>query len=345
MDPEISSFPSQCQPLFFPNKESVRVLNDSDLLADVGVGDASQLLFPCVPNNAGCFRRDSTALVLANEAIGGDSSPAELMAGSEVRSMESLRAGDKVLVADPLTGEVYVDRVSINLHVRDTFTHSGVTLTHTNGEVSVTDEHMMLLADGTVVAANNIKVGDMMLQLDRSSISTSDLSAVRVIAISRWEGGIINPLTHSGRILAGGAAGDSGSFVLATTVFASPGGVLLTMATMPSFFKLGSLLFPEQLQDSRLVEWSSNVVAGLTLLLYRLDVVFPNILLQAITWSLSIACFAVLDLVIGLAFVAYHTMANSGTHWLVAIAVFLWHQQQLESHSQMMQRKHRRRRQ
>lgn len=101
------------------------------------------------------------------------------------------------------------------------------------------------------------------------------------MAIEPWQGGIINPLTRSGRILAGhsyrrssssgSGSGDGDSerlrFVVATTVFDSPHQALYTMATMPSFFKLGSFLFPQQLQASSVVHASASAVASTTLLI------------------------------------------------------------------------------
>lgn len=204
----------------------------------------------------------------------------------------------------------------------------------------MTDEHMMLLADGTPVAAQDIKVGDTMLVLGASSAPTS-ASRVKVTAIGRWKGGIINPLTHSGTILASspsraefagaGVGHTSTSFVLATTVFASPGDALLTMTRMPSFFKLGSFLFPRQLQDSRLVETASELVAAATLLLNRhvhhhndgnnknansssgssASVLIARTSRAAVkrtVHGLSIGIFLLFDITIGLSFVLYHML-------------------------------------
>jgi len=175
------------------------------------------------------------------------------------------------------------------------------------------------------------------------------MSVARVTAVGAWRGGIINPLTHSGRILAGAPSAPASaspsassaasvppsalSFALTTTVFHSPGGSLLHMATMPSFFKLGSLLFPTEIQASRVIESASDLVALVTLLLNHFDAAADAALdvrsspcstsstpsssaraallgaarhaVHFTTWGLAIATFALFDLTLGLSFVAY----------------------------------------
>merc|ERR1711924_28688 len=150
-----------------------------------------------------------------------------------------------------------------------------------------------------------------------------------------------NPLTHSGRVLAanpntGKSSSPSprvppaGAFVLVTTVFASPGNALATMATMPSLFKLGSVLFPQQLQQSDVVNFASSAVACSTLMLqsalerckkYRIgtstgtnttaaqkDTVRAPALAVAdtVAYCICVLGFVLFDLTIGAGFVLYH---------------------------------------
>merc|ERR1719197_2126021 len=120
------------------------------------------------------------------------------------------------------------------------------------------------------------------------------------------------------------------------------------MATMPSLFKLGSLLFPTEIQASCVVESASDLVAFVTLLLNQFDAAADVALdlissspsstpstpsssaraallgtarhaVHSTTWGLAIATFALFDLTLGLSFVAYW----SAHHALAALAAAL----------------------
>lgn len=225
----------------------------------------------------------------------------------------------------------------------------------------MTPEHLLLRADGSPVAAGSVRVGDTMLVLDPSGSnrgsgkakrsvkgernSKGQMSVVRVTGVEGWRGGIINPLTGSGRILAGAPTQAHSvqarfqpqpqpppQFVLASTVFASPGDALGAMAAAPSFFKLGARLFPGPLQASPAVHAAADLVALCTLLLNRLDALVDahvpahagsalalaplagwaaRGLAHAGTWGLAVGCFAAFDLSVGLGFVAYHAVAHA----------------------------------
>ena len=68
-----------------------------------------------------------------------------------------------------------------------------VKITHVNGELSLTPDHV-LLVDGEWAAARTVKVG-------------SSLSGSIVTAVSQGFGGIINPVTTNGMIVAAGPTG------------------------------------------------------------------------------------------------------------------------------------------
>jgi len=208
--------------------------------------------------------------------------------------MEQLRAGDVVVAANEASGRLFLDRVSYNFHRRDERTdHIGSTFTFTRegaaaganasssaaGVVSVTDNHLMIRTGcgghgrgrGIVemVAAADLRVGDCMVSSTGDALSSPPSSAsqgsrvVQITAVDKWVGGIINPTTHSGRIVAATpttAEPNPAGFVVATTVIDSPGHMLLTLVSGPSLVKLASLGFPSQLQQSRYVEWLAELV-------------------------------------------------------------------------------------
>jgi len=353
--------------LFFGRLE----LDDNSTLCSNGIEDGDSLYLWSWCYFGACFQRDTVALVpatpdrtAAGTTIGDEGR--SIMASAVPRPMALLRAGDKVLVSDPETGRVYADRVSINLHTRDrSQAHTGVVLRHEKGVVSVTDDHLMLVArngeaggrSDAIVPAGRLKVGDELIQAGTDHAS-------KVLEITRWRGGIINPLTHSGRILAaaatpssapGSAAPDPASFVLATTFLASPGNVLGTLVVVPSFFKLGSLLFPQQLQDSATIDFALNTVASSAALLQRLlDWEYPNtdrpataaaaallskpaftfasgaqslwklgeaprLAMEAAAFATCALSFLLFDLAIGVAFLLYH----GAIYMLAAVPVLL----------------------
>jgi hypothetical protein len=258
---------------------------------------------------------------------------ARLIARSRVVRMASLRSGDQVLAMDERTGRVFVDRVSINLHIgADSFgrrvvrsanapgarasvmspdgngNQEGVTIRHDRGEVSVTSDHVVLV-DGAFIAAGEARVGQIVSVVVPSAGGGVAVKAkARILEITEWTAGVVSPLTHSGRILAGGlwqhhrharthmqqrysainrgisnsSSNDNGSgttersrvsvdafaFTLVSTALSSPGNVQLLLIAMPSAMKLASVLFPAQVQRSFVVEQASLVVGCLTNRMY-----------------------------------------------------------------------------
>jgi len=299
---------------------------------------------------------------------------AELLAGATARRMDSLRAGDSVLVSNPATGQIYVDRVLFNLHLEDrsgfngyTFRlslHAGAGCTTGSGpgcalavtddtdadtELSVTADHVMLLAPphpeqiSTAslprlptrrLPAHAVKLGDTMVVVHSGSSSARpQRKLATVMAIDPWEGGRINPMTHTGHILAAGSANAninaSSPFVLATTVCDSPAQVLMTMTTMPSLLKLGSILFPRQLQAwSTLDRIISAIAAVSQISKMALDSFLLEVspwahgFLSAAYWTLSLAVFIAIDVVIGGAFLLFNCATELASVATTASCIF-----------------------
>ena len=125
--------------------------------------------------------------------------------------------------------------------------------------------------------ARLLKAGDRMVLVQASvpvhthtsqTKPVAGLQALRVTRISHWTGGVINPLTHSGLILAASlpvTPGDSGNgdgdldlcagMVATTTVLESPGNVQQTLLSLPvTVLKLASWSFPREFQESTFIE-------------------------------------------------------------------------------------------
>jgi len=106
--------------------------------------------------------------------------------------MTELTSGDYVLSAGKDQAYEFT-RIIVNQHKLIEKRSSILKITHADGELELTPDHV-LLVDGQWAAARNVKVG-------------SSLSGSKVTAISHGVGGIINPLTVSGMIAAAGATG------------------------------------------------------------------------------------------------------------------------------------------
>jgi len=276
-----------------------------------------------VSAQAACFRDDSTALVRVTDSDIINTNNSSVTRVVKKR-MAALAAGDEVLVVDEATGVQYFDRVSINLHTRDnTQDHEGVTLHYDGGnQLSVTHTHL-LVANGKAVPAHNVKVGDTMTVVKlMTGGSTSNASTVTITHVEPWTGGIINPITHTGRILAGAGASDgiSGStFVLATTTLESPLNVQLTLVSLPSVMKLGSLMFPRQLQDSHIVEAAILTITSATAAIQHAitaaisPVTMPltNTAVQGVAWAFSVLLFLIVDLAVGTSFVIAQLLSTA----------------------------------
>jgi len=139
--------------------------------------------------------------------------------------MASLKSGD--VVKD---GPDSYTRVIVNQHRAASVKSPLLEITHANGEVSLTPDHV-LEVDGKFVAARNAAIG--------SKLGESEVSRVTPTA-----GEVINPLTASGKILTQGG-------VLASTYPEWIAEYMLSSRLMPlplSFSNLLSLLFPETTQ-------------------------------------------------------------------------------------------------
>jgi len=306
-----------------------------------------------------CFNRDSTALVpgecdceagLSEPASAGsantnaNTSSLGVLEGARVVLMRDLKAGDKVLVMDEVTQALSVDRVSLNLHLRDeSKRYSGVRLTHKHGSLDLTPDHMVFV-NGRPTAASNAKAGDLLqvLILRRGSSSTI---TTPITSVSSWQGGIINPITNSGRILVGaplalakdeGGEGTEGngegadvrvwesSFTLATTVINSPGNVQLMLVSMPSFLKGASLMYPAEFQQSEHIEAAIMFVVTLTSTMAAAleSCNLPSWMfacVECVLWGMSLLLFAVVDVFSSLLF--YPTILGA----VVVVAVGSWY--------------------
>jgi len=160
--------------------------------------------------DAPCFGRDTFAVGVDGLAV----------------PMASLRSGD--LVMDSPTTHT---RVIVNQHAAASVKSALLEISHANGELSVTPDHVIEV-DGSFVAARNAVPGAKLGQLEVS----------RVVSTS---GEVINPLTASGKILTQGG-------VLATTYPEWIANYMLSSYLFPLPLSLSnaiSYLFPETTQQ------------------------------------------------------------------------------------------------
>jgi len=106
--------------------------------------------------------------------------------------MTALTGGDYILSAGKDQAYEFT-RVIVNQHKLTEKRSSMLKIAHADGEIELTPDHV-LLVDGQWAPAHTVKVG-------------SSLSGSKVTAISHGVGGIINPVTVSGMIVAAGATG------------------------------------------------------------------------------------------------------------------------------------------
>jgi len=159
-----------------------------------------------------CFDRDTTT---ACRRIHRSTSPAEAYeacfghsssAVAERVLMRHLRANDWVLSAQPQGKGLFFDRVVVNEHVQNPELRSRtITVFYNTGFLSVTPDHVMPI-DGSMQPARAAAVGMKLL-----SPSGEPLSITR---IESNIGGIINPITSTGSIL---AASTQGAPIVAST--------------------------------------------------------------------------------------------------------------------------------
>ena len=173
-----------------------------------------------------------------------------------------------------------------------------VKITHVNGELSLTPDHV-LLVDGEWAAARTVKVG-------------SSLSGSIVTAVSQGFGGIINPVTTNGMIV---AAGPTGKPVVSTAYPEWIASYMLNVAVFPlpvSFSSLLSYLFPATVQayyDQHLESFFAGNQAHLRA--WKRDL--PNVLIAPIIFAVDLLCAA--------GFVLYALASPKALAALAAVAV------------------------
>ena len=110
-------------------------------------------------------------------------------ASAERVATTEISAGDLVL-----STKDEISRVIVNQHKQVDRFSKMVNIEHENGSLELTPDHV-LLVDGAFVAARNVVKG-------------SSLSGSTVSSVSHTIGGIINPVTTSGKILIAGMTGE-----------------------------------------------------------------------------------------------------------------------------------------
>jgi hypothetical protein len=112
--------------------------------------------------------------------------------------MEALGAGDFVLSLDA-HGELFADRVVINAHIDDESTSTPFLTVHfPHGSLSVTPGHTVWRHGDGLVPAHTLRPGDKLRHA--GGVTT-------IWRIADGVGGVINPVTESGFILASSSAG------------------------------------------------------------------------------------------------------------------------------------------
>jgi len=201
-----------------------------------------------------CFARDTTDAVLSS---------------GETVLMSSLRAGD--MVRD---GPDSLTRVIVNQHAAVDKSSPLLNIEHADGTISLTADHV-LSVDGKFVAA-------------REAVTGTKLGESVVSHVSKSNGGIINPLTTSGKISADGVLASTYPEWIAGFAMSYP--IYLTAANMLSF------LFPASTQayyDAHLEQFFTSTVSSL----------------QAVPAPLVAVVFHIADLVLSAGLVAY-TLAS-----------------------------------
>jgi len=220
---------------------------------------------------APCFGRDTDAVLASGETV----------------PMISLRSGDVVQDGPDSFARIIVNQHKTAAHL----TSPLLTLEHEQGSVSLTPDHV-LNVDGSFVAAREAMVG-------------SKLGNSKVSVVTRTSGGIINPLTTSGKIIADG--------VLASTYPEWIAGYMLGRSTY-SVSNLLSYLFPATTQayyDTYLEQFFQASSPTLVNLMATLPA--PLIALT----------FVVADLLVAAGFAAFSLSSLKSLVTLVALGVAL----------------------
>eukprot|EP00928_Gymnodinium_smaydae_P073477 TRINITY_DN56676_c0_g1_i1.p1 TRINITY_DN56676_c0_g1~~TRINITY_DN56676_c0_g1_i1.p1 ORF type:complete len:555 (-),score=55.69 TRINITY_DN56676_c0_g1_i1:98-1708(-) len=257
-----------------------------------------------------CFGRSSSWTISATNFAGP----------WRVTELAALRSGSYVLAANSPSGRIFVDRVWKNLHTRDNVKRDMIEIIFTDGSLVVTPNHVLYI-NGKPSAARDLMPGDY---LDRAAVGPTDhdlsnwqqQEPLRVVTVRRSRDFLINPLTHSGRLLV--ASGPQPlskntdlslehalqrGMVLATTVVESPGDVLLNAAAMPRLGKLAAMLFPDAAE-------ASSAAEELTLLAVSVGQVLPE--------PLVLPALIGMDAIATLSLVALHLLHASAIALVIA---------------------------
>jgi len=198
-----------------------------------------------------CFSREvSTACRLSDSKISPTSAydqcfgTAEETTASKVL-MTELRAGDHVLTADTVSGAMLATRVIVNQHVVQPagILSELLTVHYAKGSIALTPDHVISI-NGQMASAKTITPGSTLAMPN----ADGGFSNVVVEAVTKSTGGIINPLTTTGTIL---AAAD-GEPVLASAYPEWIAATFLGTRFYPlpiSICNLISFLFPKLTQD------------------------------------------------------------------------------------------------
>jgi hypothetical protein len=151
-----------------------------------------------------CFAADTTTAC----KLVGDVTAAEARrqcydetkgADAELVLMKNLAAGDVVLAADA-SGVLSLERVIVNQHKANPLASALLELRHSAGVLALTPDHV-LLVDGAFGPARDATPG--------STLKLADGTKIVVERVTKGHGAVINPLTASGTIVAGGVIASS----------------------------------------------------------------------------------------------------------------------------------------
>lgn len=204
-----------------------------------------------VDSTAACFGREESLACLVGDATAeahaafaacfdaAHTSSVAIAPSATARlvRMSALRAGDRVVSLDAATHAPVLDYVVVNQHVEDAHTTKLLKIETADGAaLTVTPDHV-IFTDGEFVAASDAVIG-------------KSLSAGVVARVSEISGGIVNPVTTSGTILAADVAAP-GKPLLAST---HPSWIASFMLSAPTFpfvaTRILARIAPEAVQQS-----------------------------------------------------------------------------------------------
>jgi hypothetical protein len=166
----------------------------------------------CTKKDDPCFAKDTGVFAVNGETI-------------SMSSMASLKAGDYIM-----DGPNSFARVIVNQHRVASVKSSLLQIDHTDGEISLTPDHV-LEVDGKFVPARLVSAG---CKLGESKVSR----------VTTKTGDVINPLTTSGKILTqGGVLASTYPEWIAEYMLSSYVPLPLSLSNLVSY------LFPETTQD------------------------------------------------------------------------------------------------